>query len=563
MPAEVGLPLTFSVLSMTPNEAAVGALLSALDSPFPEVQGGAIRTLLDRHDAKAQREILKRIPNYGPEIRAILHDKRGRLGLAIREAIHGGDPHLLQIACDVVLEFREYDQIPVLVSAMESPSHPSVFLVAQTLVRLTEALIEECAFTREVRRHRECDVARRSASGALEASVWRFKKHGRLEAIEAFLVLATHDNSTLSRVLTDPADAAYKPIVKMLMESRQLGIIRLLLLCLEDPQCPHAVISVVARRSDPEFVNHLLLRIDAGMSTTVRQNLHRIDKLNWIEGPESLLALDPVAQRAAVRLVVSLDCERKAQLAILSKILEAGHSQGRRAVAVVLGEFNGADVDVLIKKAAADGDPAVQATALPLLRRRGISGAMQILIEALDSSDENVREVARGHLAEFDFKRYLAAFDLLKDDVRRSTGILVAKVDVTATRQLVEELRSPSRRRRIRAMQMAGILGVVPEMEDPLIEQLGESDFLMRVTAAQLLGSIPTERTKEILRRLLMDSSTAVREAAHSSLAQLQRIEREGRLLRETANDAVLLGSLANLAQLEYSPQLKEFATAD
>ena len=76
-----------------------------------------------------------------------------------------------------------------------------------------------------------------------------------------------------------------------------------------------------------------------------------------------------------------------------------------------------------------DPDPGVQAAVLGQLRHRGIPGILPHLISMVDSPHSEVRKAARESLTEFTFKRFLASFDMLAEEVQRTTGNLVKKVD--------------------------------------------------------------------------------------------------------------------------------------
>ena len=72
------------------------------------------------------------------------------------------------------------------------------------------------------------------------------------------------------------------------------------------------------------------------------------------------------------------------------------------------------------------------------LRDRGIPGAISQLIQLLDSRHEVVRQAAQSCLTEFNFSRYITVFDLMDDKIRRSTGLLVMRIDPQATSELAE-----------------------------------------------------------------------------------------------------------------------------
>ena len=79
-----------------------------------------------------------------------------------------------------------------------------------------------------------------------------------------------------------------------------------------------------------------------------------------------------------------------------------------------------------------------------------------------------MRNAARESLAEFSFDRFVSAFDMLDDEVRRTTGSLVRKINPDAVVTLAEELRTPSRGRRLRALAIADAMDVIEQLEQAM-----------------------------------------------------------------------------------------------
>src|SRR6185437_11016938 len=149
--------------------------------------------------------------------------------------------------------------------------------------------------------------------------------------------------------------------------------------------------------------------------------------------------------------------------------------------------------------------------------------AVSILVNLAESPQPAVREAARQSLSEFSFARYLAAFDMLEDQVRRSTGMLVRKVDPNSVPQLLEEMAALSRRRRIRALQVAEAMQAVEQVESAVIAALGDEDHLVRLEAARALMQCNSVAACLALREAEHDTSVTVREAAGESLTKMSR----------------------------------------
>jgi HEAT repeat protein len=201
---------------------------------------------------------------------------------------------------------------------------------------------------------------------------------------------------------------------------------------------------------------------------------------------------------------------------------------GRRAAAEALGEFNGAEANALVVRALEDEDPQVQANVLGQLRRRGILGALPRLLEMVDSSYAVVREAARTSLNEFSFQRFLAAFDMLEDEVRQSVGKLVKKIDPQTIPQLQAELGSSLRTRRLRALAIAPAIQAVPPVEGKIVALLQDGDHLVRAEAARALAQGKLRVSWEGLQQALEDPNAFVREAAQKSIRDRTRPRRQG-----------------------------------
>lgn len=520
--AATGLELTLSVLASTKNEAAVASLLPALDSSHPVIQEGALRALLDRRSPTGQREILRRLHEHSQRWRPIIDERRGRMSHALRDGLLSTDAQMCVNACDAILWFREYDLAGALVTACEDETNPNANLAARTLLALADLLYEELAAPQDFSHRRDPQIVRRNFTGVLENSVHRFSRHKRSEVISAFLVLAGRDNSTLKQILQDPRHPAYLSLLDELLHNGRGGVVRLLLSFLDDPHAPSAAIATLVRRGDQKFVMHLLRRIGFAPTATATHNLRRVDTIAWLRGDLAapIDQLDESGQHSLVQLVMACGMKRQDALRVIEHILHAGKPGGRRAAAHALARFNGAEANALALQALEDPDPEVQAAIAGQLRQRGIPGALNRLIDLLDARHEIVRQTARQSLAEFHFDRYLAAFDLLEDEVRRTTGVLVKKVNPQIVELLAGELAARTRTRRLRAAKMAMAMELVPELVPSIAELLSDEDHLVRYEAARALGQARSDEARNALEEALNDRSVPVQEAALRSLQQ-------------------------------------------
>jgi HEAT repeat protein len=514
-----GLKTTLELLTKTRNEAATRALIPSLDSRRWPIQSGALRALLDRHSPAAHREILKRLHTVDGRWRGIIEQRPGRMLDALREAIVGHDAQLYENACQAILWQREYSLIGVLVPALEDPNNPNAERAAQTVLELAELLYDELAAPRDYGNRRDPQVMRRNVIGSLEPSVRRYSQHQRREVLDAFLILSHRENSTLKQILMEPHHGTYLPLIDALAENQHGGVSRLILSYLDDPRPPLAVLNVLARRSDRRFLEHLLDKVGDESSAVAKQNLKRIDAFPWLDLEGTALdRLDDLGQQHAMKLLVWSGVNRTHVFQVIEHLLVKGKPLGRGAATMALAEFRGPEADMLALAALGDYDPEVQAQAARQLRSRGVPGALQHLIDLLDSPHAVVRQAARENLGEFMFPRFMAAYDTLDERARHSTGLLVRKVDLETAPLLLKELHSPVRTRRLRAIDVAGTIGIVPEVESAIIELLDDEDYVIRIEAATALAQSVTPKSRRALEAALQDTSNLVQDAAERSL---------------------------------------------
>ena len=517
-----GLAKTFAVLAKSKNEAATAILLPTLDAADPELQRGALGALLDRRSPAGQREILNRLPSMDDEQRKVIDERRGRLSTALREALLGDDDQACHNACQAIMWFREYDQAPLLVNAIEDPANSQSNLAATTLRTLCEQLYGELASKRDYAERRDPQLVRRHVLVALESSVQRYTHHKNNDILETFLLLAGRDNVVLKSLLKDPYSDVYRAAVDILTHSEQAGVMRLLLGFLDDASAPSAGINVIAHRTDHRFLRLLFERIGTEPNSRTVANLKRIEKISWIDDDLELLEdLDDEAQHGVVQFVMRTSVRRDQSLKVISYLLNHASEAGRRAAAAQLPEFSGVEANNLAIAALADRDPEVQAIVLSQLRQRGIPGAVTHLIERADSPYEVVRNAVRESLAEFTFAQFVTSFDMLDEETQLSTAQLVRKIDPDSVPLLGEELRAQSRTRRIRGLGMAVAMEMVHEVESQIVHLLSDSDHIMRCEAATALAHAHSDFAITALRSALDDSSVAVQEAAESSLESI------------------------------------------
>jgi hypothetical protein len=513
-----GLSTTFQILSKTENESAVRVLLPALDSPQPTIQDGALAALLTRHNTAAQTEILRRTSSLSQRWKYIIQAQSGRLTGAMRDAVLGHDEALAQKACTAAVMFSNFDLIPTLLTALESPSQSKVEMASATLMKLIDQLCGELSRGEEGGGRSDLQWIHKHVLTCLETSMQRYGRHNRREVIEAFLYLTDSDNVVLNEILENPHHVLYLVFTDTMSKSSHGGITSLLLNYLDKPQIPSSVMSIMANRCDVNFIREFLCKVGVEPSPAVCQNLKRMVVITWLRNIKGIVnSLSEEAQHSLVVLATASGISREQIYTVIEYVLLNGKPAGRREAVRALADFNGSNANALALKALNDADSQVQANVITQLRHRGIPGIMQKLVEKLDSPHHAVRQAAREALSEFSFKRFLGSYETLDESSRKSSAELMKKVDQQAIPLLCDELQSPARSKRLRGLEIVKIMNVAMQVEEQLICLLQDDDHIIRAEAATILGGCRSRGVKQALQEVAQDESSDVREAAQSS----------------------------------------------
>lgn len=520
-----GLATTFETLAASRNDAANRVLLEALRSTDPDVYDHALKAVIARRFKPGHLEVLGIWHRLSPKQRQFLQEGRGRMSGALRDAVLSEDEQLFQNACEVVEHFKEFDLISTLVTLAENQNHAHAEAATTLVLRLTQQLSEMVHGPRDYNDRRNPESLARFVLESLERSVERFRTHNRSELIESFVILAGPSCNTLRQILEEPHHPCYLTVINTLTHSKCSGVIQFLVKSLKGEHTSLNILNVISKRDDPGFVKKLLELIDKKLDAKVAKNISRIRTFGWLKpGENGFESFEEEDQARCVKLVAASGVKADEFLDLLDLVLRRGEPAARWAACDALAGIPGERGNRLVVNSINDADPKVQAAATRQIRDRHVSNAMAILLKQIDSPHEIVREATCEALSEFSFDNFLAGFEGLHDDARRTTGALVKKVDSKTIAGLMSEMEEPSRKRRLRAIEMADVMELVPELTESVLELLDDEDYLVRAAAADVLQLCPTTEVVEALQLLTRDRSAAVKNAAKASLEVLESL---------------------------------------
>ncbi len=521
-----GLQTTLEVLSKSRNEAAGTVLLTGLSSATPAICDGVLKPLILRRKKRGHLEILKRWHLFTDAQREILQEGRGRMSGALRDALLSENKQLFHNACEYVEIFCEYDSIPTLVALAENRDHPRAKGATRLIQYLVAQLGEFVHGAENSKDRRDPQAIRRFVLESLERSVERFRRHKRIELVEAFVNLGSHANPLLNTILGDPKHACYLAVINTLTTSPSLGVQELLLTALLGETASPNLLKVISKRDDQPFITRVLAFAKGSLAPQVAKNLSKIRSFAWLQPAwKTYLELADEDQAAAIKLLAASGVKQDAFLDLLEVSLHQGGPLSRLTACEMLSSIQCAQANQLILDTVYDDDPRVQAACVRQLRERHLGGSLPILLQMIDSPHDVVQTAAREALSEFTFANFIAGYESMNDNARRTTAVLVKKVDLQAIPGLLEELASPSPSRRIRGVEIAQLLGAVAEITPTLIELMADKDHVVRCRVAEALQHAPLPAAVAALETALHDQNTTVQDTARASLTALRQSE--------------------------------------
>jgi HEAT repeat protein len=523
-----GFHKTARVLATSRNRAVVPIILAAAKSTSSDVRSSALRAAIRRRDSATHTELIGCFSQLDEADRIAVCTAHRQLphhaAPALKAAILTGDEHHCANACNMIVAAGDFDMLRTLVSVAENKRHHSSGEALAAITGLVDRLFQDLAlWAGGIRLDGDHDPSfvRHHVLNTFEQSLGQFVRHQRLEILDAFLLLTPVDNPTFLKILRDPRHACHAATIQNLTLSQDSGVMERLIDLLRDTDTPPAALQIIAARRDPQFLNILLHELRHPVPIRVLHNMKRLKSVAWLESERShVLDLGGRAQAAAVELAAASDISRESLLAFLANVLQNGLAEGRRASCQALSRFMMPDADQLVFAALNDPDASVQAAAIRQLRARRMPNSLGQLAKFLDSTSAEVRHAARSSLAEFNFIRYRAMFDLLDDEAARSTGALVRKVDNSACQKLIEDLNSPSISARLRGIEMAIAMSAADDVEAQLIELTNHENVAIRKEAILALAHCTHAECDAVLEAASKDRNGTIADAARQSLKQ-------------------------------------------
>lgn len=525
-----GLTTTFQVLAESPGSSATRVLARSLDSPYAYVREQAFETLLVRHDDDGHLALIARYDTFGPGELAALRQNRGRILGGIRQAIVSSSERTFENGCRAAIDLDEFDLIPTLISAIESPSttfqkrYEAAFdsLVRALQLQWRKHFTSAWGTSRRANDQSTADQAkaentdandsrlnpdgeltraRRAVLNSLRDSLKRYSDHRNRHIVNAYLLLCPMQEELLERLLSDALAPTFPAVSEFLQNDESESVQEIVRHRMTSARAPVAVLTTLSKRQDLEFLEPLLDFLQQNWSRPIELNCKRLRQVSWLEDKIDLLPrMDEAAQVGALQIALHSGLSQLAKFRVTKLLLLDGKPEARRDAALALSEFHGTEANSLMTEALTDEDPAVQAAVVPQLRDRGIPGGLSHLIDFAASPHAEVRYAVGRAMPEFQFGRFWDAYPHLSEEVRETTADMVRRLDPEAKAKLVLELQGGISSRQLQAVRIAMLMGMVDEVESELISLAKTGEIEVKAEAIHALGYSRSERSLKLLK---------------------------------------------------------------
>ncbi|MCH8828131.1 MAG: HEAT repeat domain-containing protein [Planctomycetes bacterium] len=478
-------------------------LLYAVDHCQDRVRSLSVEALLRRPSLSSQLELIRRYSTLGTETQKVVLDRVDELKQSLEQTIlHGGEKQT-EVACGIVLAAGRCEYMLVLLQRLTTVGKVTAEPIQTAFLELVERLSDQVRNSRNNTGHR---LASHNLPGIAEQTLvaldadWPGVADRELQEDlwRAILNLGHSDDPAVKRILMQADEDVRERSWELLATSTQTGIMHLLCEFLASGFQSARILEIIAVRRDPQFIAFLLRSFPQQPSTALRNHLSQITKLPWLGSSSSELEqIPPGLHSRLISFVKMTGLAGEAKIRVYEWISRCGDVDARLSAAEALSFHEDGALENMLYASLKSDDEEVQAWATSQLREQAVPDSMRLLVEQLDSDSELVQAAAREELHSFDLYQLLELFEDISPTACLKAGRLVQKIDSETNLKLSAELRNPIRNRRIRAAKAAQALGLHRDVLPDLLALLRDSDVIIQLTVAEILGDIPETKAKD------------------------------------------------------------------
>lgn len=516
---------TFQFLSHSENPHALPVLIAGLGAIAPEIRVAASEAIILRRQTNAHLELIRRIDLHSPGMIDLLRRNLSPLAYALRQSILQGDETLRSNALSIASAAESYLHLSTIIQYFERPNIPDRPQVVELIRHLADSFYNFLNLDHHTPQSvRDPINIRDQLLDNLEQAIPAANPDDLPVLLETLMILAPLDHRSIKNLLRPAPDPIRAAGEKIMMESTHPAVMSKIIDLMAYDSAPLKAVQIIRRRTDPEFVSHLIRLIPARLTQNWFNNFKRIDSLNWLENAEEVCEqIPPALHLRLVHLISETNVSDFERHRVLTWVMKNGAPEARSAATRILSEVDNSLVQDLVMNGIESREEEVQAWATTQLRVCKIPQTFEMLIERLDSPLSQVRDAARAELGDFNLQKFLSVFDESDPEVCVRAGRLMQKIDHDFIDQLRREVEHPIRTKRLRAIRASGAMQLQTPVVDSLLKQLDDEEPSVRRAAVDALKYIlKPEVVSALSHTAQQDKNARVREDAVRACQQMK-----------------------------------------
>jgi len=434
-----------------------------------------------------------------------------RLAKITDAAFRDASGHHRATAAEITMKYKLYEMLPTVILYLETQDQD---LMRKVLLYLAESFYNDIADA-PIEERRNFDRKREWFVLQLDTSVKRYSVHGIDEVLQSLLIVTKKDFDTMKIVTADHRSASAKKISELLRTGTHRSYFRILLSYLDDPSAPAVMDTIIADRSDAQFVRKLLEIVGRDPSPEFRTALKRFQSIAWFnaDNPE-LPALVAGLEPNAIQLLQSVNFPKERVIRLYRFFLERPSMESRRAAAESVRWLVGEDINQMLLKFVDNSDSQTAAILFKLLKKRGVPGIDDILPTLIERPDAIIRQAIYDMMPELHIETFASRISQMTPMTAQTMGRYVRLVDPNTFKMIDDDIKSPIPIRRAAACKVAAVTNYAKEFLPRIIEIAERDDEMpVRLSAISALSTVLVKEALESLKRLMGDRSTDIRDA--------------------------------------------------
>lgn len=158
---------------------------------------------------------------------------------------------------------------------------------------------------------------------------------------------------------------------------------------------------------------------------------------------------------------------------------------------------------------------------LKSLGSNGTLQDLQVMMSMVKSPNDLIKKAASDATCQLIRENLIVHFSVLENSIKEKLCIILQSLDPSVVDEISKDLFNENEERRLRAVQILGLLRKNPRIKDILAKLIQDRDVKVRATAVNLLGKTIGPNDHDVILSLLTDSDKRVRANTIEALESL------------------------------------------